>query len=188
MKFLALDMNLMTGWAYWEPGMPKARMGRWELGKEVKEEAERGSLRLRNRMREFATLTPLAGATVIIEAAKVFDRDNENRALWFLGVANEAATTALELGGSPRFQDSQTMKSWWFGHGNLRSAEAKRNSIAAARLRGRNPKCDNSADALGHLTCYLGFWKVEGVPWDCTKVPNLDEFKRRCAAAGIALE
>lgn len=168
---LGLDIASVVGWAFWRPGMLKPRYGRWKLPlarDDKNETAGRQSLALRNSMRDFHALNSLEGAVVVIEAASLFGRDDRHRAMMALGKANEAETTALELKAVPVFTDHQTLMSWWVGDAHIRSEPGKRASIAAANARGWAPQCDNAADALGLITHYAGYWKID-VPWNAAK-------------------
>lgn len=167
---LALDLATVAGWAYWKPGMDRPRYGRWNLPENVGDELERVTMALRRHMRDLHAVESFEHGTVLIEAPIRVKHDKERNLRLLMGLASEAATTALELGASPRDIKHDAMMQWWVGSARLSSADGKAYSMMAAKARGWTPKDHNAADALGLLTHYAGLWKI-AVPWDCRRCP-----------------
>lgn len=176
----ALDLATTTGWAFWKPGMPKPRYGRWKLPAKEGDVIEYSTLALRRKIRDWDVVEPLAGADVLIEAGNIFGRDNQWHAMFLLGLTVEAGTTALELKARPLRLGHGEMMKIWVGHGNLPSDFGKQLSMISARMRGFDPKDNNAADALGHLNFYVHTHDVD-VPWD----KSAFKLKDVCAYGGI---
>lgn len=172
MQVLALDLATNCGWSFWKPGLDQPRRGPIKLPGGVGDELERVFLALRRWLRDFDTMEPLQGGFVVIEAPMHNPkRDDLRKMRLLLGLANEASTTALELGASPRDTKHSDMMGWWVGSKSLPSEDGKAYSLKAAKVHGWETRDDNIADSLGVLTHFIGINQIK-VPWDCRACPS----------------
>lgn len=144
---LALDIAWMTGWAHVSPS-GDVRHGSQAIGLR-----ESGNLDFHEHLFGFvADMMLVMKPALVVYEAPLVGPAGQDRALRLIGAAAVAALAARRYGAKAVFAaHNNTVKKFFTGNGRAE----KRDTIAACRARGWEPKDDNSADALALLSYAL---------------------------------